>query len=511
MELASLAAVPLLALLLLLLLLAYLVRLNGLMSGTPDEVRQLSPTRWTPEQLRETYRRLEANPITPATYRTKIPAKLERRYIVTGGSGLVGGYIILQLLERGTPPAAIRNVDFQPPHRADMLTGAAASVPHQPVDIASAASTRAAFAAPWDAAVAGLPLTVFHAAAVIVPSDRSPRAYGLCEAVNVRGTRHVVDAARAAGADVLVATTSGSIALRPVRFWKAPWHVLAGRWPDRFWQLLDERDFFAGPVRPRHHFHANYSASKAEAERIVCAANQPALRTGCIRPANSVYGILADTVLGVPLQRRTCPQWIAHITQSFAHGANVAVAHLQLEAVLAPGPGRAGAPQAGRPFVVTDPNGPITYGDLYAALTTLVRAPLRRLRLAPLPVLLLAHAVEAYCDGRAAVGAPAWLPPVTGELGLVKPAIFSIVTHLIARSDAAARSVADGGLAYTGVVTTLDGMVMELVEWNWEMQAQAEGKGKAKGDKAASITRGSSLSLADELQRLAVVTTSVGG
>ena len=35
----------------------------------------------------------------------------------------------------------------------------------------------------------------------------------------------------------------------------------------------------------------------------------------------------------------------------------------------------AALPQASRPFVVTDPNGPITFGDLYDMLTRLAAAP----------------------------------------------------------------------------------------------------------------------------------------
>jgi len=68
-------------------LFAYLVRLNQLLTKTPDEVRKMSPTRWSEKLLRETYERIETNPITTKSYLHNIPKKLERRYIVTGGSG----------------------------------------------------------------------------------------------------------------------------------------------------------------------------------------------------------------------------------------------------------------------------------------------------------------------------------------------------------------------------------------------------------------------------------------
>lgn len=71
----------------LVLLVVYLVRINRLLSGTPEEVRRLSPIRWTKEMLLDTYKRLETRPITTETYADQLPPKLDRRYIVTGGSG----------------------------------------------------------------------------------------------------------------------------------------------------------------------------------------------------------------------------------------------------------------------------------------------------------------------------------------------------------------------------------------------------------------------------------------
>lgn len=188
-----------------------------------------------------------------------------------------------------------------------MLGGPASEVEFIRADISSAASVEAAFSAPWSsAAVSSLPLTVFHTAAVIVPSDRSRLMYGLCESVNVRGTQNVVDAARRAGADICVSTTSGSISIRPVEFWCAPWKLWT-RWPRNVWQVLDEADFFK-PLRPHEEFFGNYSVSKAAAERIVCGANSPDFRTGCIRPANGVYGNPTDNPVGGPLSQDAFPE-----------------------------------------------------------------------------------------------------------------------------------------------------------------------------------------------------------
>ncbi|KAK0628365.1 hypothetical protein B0T17DRAFT_614296 [Bombardia bombarda] len=483
-----------------LLLAAYLVRLNQILSSTPEPIRRLSPKRWSGKLLQKTYQRLEAEPITTKSYAHCIPPKLERRYVITGGSGLVGGYMVLQLLERGQPPESIRIVDFRAPNRNDMTSSpAAAAVDFVRADISSAESTDRAFAKPWPASVAHLPLTVFHTAAVIVPSDRSRLVYSFCEAVNVRGTQHVVDSARRAGADVLVSTTSASISIRPVGFWVAPWKLwsrsskLADAGLRHFWQVLDEADFFE-PPREHHEYYANYPASKAAAERIVCVANAPGFRTGCIRPGNGVYGNPTDNTVGGPLNMGVYPTWTCHIVQSFVHGINAAIAHLQFEAVLAMGPEAASAPQAGRPFVVTDPNPPIAYSDLYFAIASLAVTPFRTIPLQPILMLLLSYPIEWYNLLPARVPFLRGLvPQLTADAKHLQPALFSICTHLIASDAVVSKPVEAGGLGYIGVLTTLEGMTQEVVEWNREHKAAS-----AAGTEVVYLT---SVSLAEEIKK----------
>jgi nucleoside-diphosphate-sugar epimerase len=187
-----------------------------------------------------------------------------------------------------------------------MLRGPATQVDFVQTDISSATATEAAFTKPWHPSAAHLPLTVFHTAAVIVPSDRSRLLSGFCEAVNIGGTQNVVDAARRAGADVLVSTTSASISIRPVGLWVSPWMMWSRQSPRGYWQVLDEKDFFE-PLRRHDEFYANYPASKAAAERTVCAANSRVLRTGCIRPANGVYGNPTDNTVGGALAKAVLP------------------------------------------------------------------------------------------------------------------------------------------------------------------------------------------------------------
>lgn len=209
-------------------------------------------------------------------------------------------------------------------------------------------------------------------------------------------------------------------------------------------------------------------------------------------------------------------RWVNHIIQSFVHGINCALAHLQLEAVLAEGgPSAASAPQAGRPFVVTDPGPPITYGDIYHLLATLAVTPFRLVELPPVPMLLLSYAVEFYNLLPARVPLLARvLPRIPGGLAYLEPGLFSICTHVVGNAADARKSVAEGGIGYRGVLTTLEGMCQELLEWNREQEeharlvaaASAGGggvDGAAKGNgKPAIKAYINSLSLAEEIARL---------
>lgn len=67
-----------------LLLSLYLYKLNMAMSSVPEEAHAMRPHPWTKEDIRETYDRVCREPID---FTKRLPAKLERRYIIVGGSG----------------------------------------------------------------------------------------------------------------------------------------------------------------------------------------------------------------------------------------------------------------------------------------------------------------------------------------------------------------------------------------------------------------------------------------
>ncbi|KAJ2996091.1 hypothetical protein NUW58_g1086 [Xylaria curta] len=194
------------------------------------------------------------------------------------------------------------------------------------------------------------------------------------------------------------------------------------------------------------------------------------------------------------------PTWVPHIVQSFVHGANVAIAHLHHEAALVR---PSASKHSGRPFVVTDPNPPISYGDLYSAIKVLSHHSFSILYLPPVFMLLLSHIVEIY-SGLPFLPFPLsilgkLLPPLQGDVRHLGPGLFSITTHLIASNADVSKPLSEGGLGYKGVMTTLEGIVLEVLEWNREHEHLGDGEGKIRKAYTTSV------SLAEKIQKLGAV------
>lgn len=62
----------------------YLYRVNQLWTSVPQEALDYSPHRWTDDEILKTYERVCREPID---FKKVLPPKLERRYVVVGGSG----------------------------------------------------------------------------------------------------------------------------------------------------------------------------------------------------------------------------------------------------------------------------------------------------------------------------------------------------------------------------------------------------------------------------------------
>lgn len=160
--------------------------------------------------------------------------------LVTGAGGFLGGAVVDQLLAAGHQVTAFQRGDYP------SLSQKGVAVVRG--DVADARAIAAA--------VAGHDV-VFHVAA-------KAGAWGdLADyrKANVEGTRNLIDACRAAGVPKLVYTSSPSVVFHG--------GDMAG---------VDESVPY-----PAHH-EAPYPATKAEAERLVLAANGPDLATVALRP-----------------------------------------------------------------------------------------------------------------------------------------------------------------------------------------------------------------------------------
>jgi nucleoside-diphosphate-sugar epimerase len=225
--------------------------------------------------------------------------------------------MVLHLLHRGESPANIRILDLRRPTRPDLKEGQASLVDFVQCDISNSDSVYSAFLAPWPSdADTNAPLTVFHTAANIRFYERHPALLLRSAHINIGGTQNVIDACRAAGASVLIYTSSGSVAVRNTRFLLWPWE----KSPERFVQSFSDTD----KEMPSAHdeFFANYAYTKIKAEELMKAAdgtttNGVTLRTGAIRPGNGVYGPGGDLLCGAFLVRRVNPTWIDNVVENF--------------------------------------------------------------------------------------------------------------------------------------------------------------------------------------------------
>lgn len=194
--------------------------------------------------------------------------------------------MLSHLIARGENPAAIRTLDLRTPRQELLDQG----ITFIETNIADEEGVRNAFSQPWSNAIANLPLTVFHNAAIIRPAERHPAFLHLSRKINVGGTVNVVNAAKESGASCFISTSSGSVCLRRPSFWIAPW----AKTPENAVQLLSDE---TGILNEHDQVFGNYAISKIEAEGIVRAADnlKANFRTGCIRPANGIYGVGSET------------------------------------------------------------------------------------------------------------------------------------------------------------------------------------------------------------------------
>lgn len=171
------------------------------------------------------------------------PVHHDRPVLVTGGAGFLGREVVRQLLAGGCRDVRVVDLVESEPREAPGLRA-------WKLDL-----LRDDLAAPFQGAA-----TILHLAACQYHSRLAPDPYDLpFHAINVEGTRRVIEAARAARAERLVFASSSMV------------YGIPRALPIR-------EDHPREPLGP-------YGRAKLEAERLVEAASGPSLATVILRPA----------------------------------------------------------------------------------------------------------------------------------------------------------------------------------------------------------------------------------
>lgn len=245
--------------------------------------------------------------------RRKPAAPAKQRCLVTGGSGFLGRHLVQQLLESGRYEVTVFDVRaVEGEERATYIVGDL----RVPADV--------------EAACKGQDV-VFHVATA-APTAANAHNEGLMHAVNVDGTRHVIDACVTAGVPRLIYTSSASV-------------VFDGR----DLHAVDEAQAYA--AKPMDF----YTHTKIEGEKLALAANGRGgtLATCALRPSG-IFGEW-DTLMVPTTVRNAQAGKMKYVIGSgrnemdWTYAGNVAQAHLEAADALS-----LDSPLAGKPYFVTN-------------------------------------------------------------------------------------------------------------------------------------------------------------
>jgi nucleoside-diphosphate-sugar epimerase len=258
--------------------------------------------------------------VAQARYRPQrvATAKTGKTYLVTGGHGMLGSHVVEALLARGEDHVRIFDIMPSPLFADEVRRGV---VTFYQGDLRSPAAI--------EAACRGVD-AVFHTAASVNYWADLAFEHEPIHAVNVTGTRNVVEACAATGVRQLVTTSSTSV-------------VVSHDVLQRPLALVDESTPLA--TAP---FLCHYISTKGLAEQTVLAANgRGELCTAALRPGG-MYGprdqlITAGIAAGKP-GIGTLSNVVDHI-----YVENVVHAMLLLEPRLVPG-----SPVCGQPYFITN-------------------------------------------------------------------------------------------------------------------------------------------------------------
>lgn len=240
-------------------------------------------------------------------------------YIVTGGCGITGSWIIRHLIKRGEK--YIRCLDMKPlPHDLEST-----SIDFCKANLQSSEDLRAALTKPWSDGHIGVDV-VFHIAGNIRWWERWQFQKHLTFRVNVEGTANLLRLSEECGVKKFIYLSSGSVVQEATDWWALPGTFN----PKRFYPNTEPSN------KPLCH----YAASKAASETRVLGHSGD-MKTGIIRPAQAIFGqggSSGGVTAGLWPDRDFNPTLNSTIVQDLVYNENVSVACLLLEAHLTDAP-----------------------------------------------------------------------------------------------------------------------------------------------------------------------------
>ncbi|KAG9123307.1 hypothetical protein FRC07_015124 [Ceratobasidium sp. 392] len=302
-----------------------------------------------------------------------------KAYVVLGGSGLVGRFIVRSLLGRGE--TLVRSIDITPPdlsgdpHAIDRLSRAE----FIRADVTDYGAIRDAISRPFgDTGVTAQ--VIIHTVAVIRFWERLPYLKHLSYNVNVGGTKNVLKVAQELGSvRAFVFTSSATAAVPPVKYLR-----LWSRNPPVFADAPTKRELLS-----KNH----YPTSKHEADALVRAAdNLKGIRTGVLRPGMAINGPGDQNVTVYLRSKGVIPTWGEGFLQSLLNPWDVARAHVQYADALETRPDEI----AGRGFLLTGQPTALRYSDLHCVIQFYCNRDLKFQPVSAVPFYLLGHLMELF-------------------------------------------------------------------------------------------------------------------
>ncbi|CAE6427429.1 unnamed protein product [Rhizoctonia solani] len=311
-----------------------------------------------------------------------------KAYIVVGGSGLVGQYIVRTLLARGETLVRIIDV-VKPKLSANADVNALDSLSRAEfvqADITDYRSIADAIARPFGN-TGRTAEAVIHTAAAIRSFERLGYVKPLSYRVNVEGTKNVLKASQELGTvGSFVYTSSAGLFVPPANF------LRLGLLDSRRGAVLGD-DAPVDAPKTRNH----YTSTKLEAEGIVLNADGvKGVRTGALRPGMGIMGpesIFISFILDNP---GVNPTWGGKNINSMINAWDLGRGHVQLSDALFNRPGDV----AGQSFAITGEPAVYPLSETWRVMQFYSKRDLKFRQVSELMMYTLSYFVEAILLGR---------------------------------------------------------------------------------------------------------------